>query len=662
MTTKTLLTNSFRVHAAQKFSTEGSLYYAFAGNHIEYPGGDASITTPVDSIQATCSDVYQNMVFGRLLDENASTIMCPRYNWVANTVYAQYDDTDGDLPNKNYFVMVDSNTRKDVFKCLFNNGGLPSTVQPDLNATGADDEYYETNDGYQWKYMFSIPVATFRRFATDAWIPVVPNANVTGNAISGSIDVILVANGGSNYDTVLSGQFTSNNELRINGNELIYLLSDSASSNSDFYNGASITITSGVGAGQLRTISDYIVANGEKRMVLSEAFTFAPDVGSEYEITPSITVKGDGANLVARPLVNTAASNTIYKVEIISRGNNYTFADLAVVGNTGGVSNSATLRAIIPPKGGHGSDVYEECQATSIGISIQFSNNENGSIPINNDIRQIGVIRDPMWANVVFNIANVRGVFQTGDTVLNFSPEHFAGKVTFSENGNTVFGTETSFSAGLAANDYIFISNGTSSALRRIVSITSNSELQVDRAFSYTMSAPADFYKAYVVATGVITNSSANSIQLTNVTGAPNPLYWVSGVGSDAYANISSFAVNGRTAPGGYPFFSFDQRWRYNVQVTAGEFTEDEQVFTSNMATQNAYIHQTNSTYLALTNKYGDIGNTITGNTSGAQANVVSYVIPDLVPMSGKVLYIENTDPFTRANNQSETFKIVLDF
>jgi hypothetical protein len=146
------------------------------------------------------------------------------------------------------------------------------------------------------------------------------------------------------------------------------------------------------------------------------------------------------------------------------------------------------------------------------------------------------------------------------------------------------------------------------------------------------------------------------------MSGAPNPAYLIAGEASDAYANISAISVNGRTAPAGYPLLSFDQRWRYTITTNSGTFQEDEAVFTDNVATQNAFIHQTNTTYVAVTNKYGSIGNTITGATSGAQANVVSYVPPDLVPMSGKVLYIENTDPFTRANNQSETFKIVLEF
>jgi hypothetical protein len=67
---------------------------------------------------------------------------------------------------------------------------------------------------------------------------------------------------------------------------------------------------------------------------------------------------------------------------------------------------------------------------------------------------------------------------------------------------------------------------------------------------------------------------------------------------------------------------------------------------------------------LAVTNLRGVINPTerITGATSGASANVTSVKNPDLVPYSGEVIYIENIDPVTRSNTQTEQIKIVLKF
>ena len=54
----------------------------------------------------------------------------------------------------------------------------------------------------------------------------------------------------------------------------------------------------------------------------------------------------------------------------------------------------------------------------------------------------------------------------------------------------------------------------------------------------------------------------------------------------------------------------------------------------------------------------------ITGNTTGATAIIVANGVsnPDMKPYSGDILYIENRTNVTRATNQIEDFKIVLEF
>jgi hypothetical protein len=667
MSTKFILTKTFRVHAAKQLlesftESANSIYYSFAAKHTEYPGSDSNVVQPTDSVYDTCSGVYSDMIFGKKIDPADINLMIPRYNWVSGTVYAQYDDTDGDLYDKNFYIMVDTGTRKHVFKCLFNNNGVASTVQPDPNATSPSDEFYETADGYQWKFMYSIPVADFRKFATDDYIPVIANNDVASNAINGAIDVILVTSNGSNYDTSLSGEFVSNTEINYGGDDTKLLLGNSASSNTDFYINSSMYLTTGTGAGQIRKITDYSVANNVKIVTLESAFTVSPDIGTEYEITPSINVQGDGSNLVARALVNTAASNSIYKVEILDRGTNYSYASLSITGNTGGVSNAATLRAVLPPKGGHGADVEEELGASTLGLEIKFSNTESGSIPVSNDIRTVGILRDPSWANVSLNITAADGNFIANDTIYNFEPEHFFGTVSTTAGSNTVLGIDTNFGVGIGANDYIFISNNTTTTIRQIVSVTNSSSIEVDSPINFGMTS-GNYYKAYIKAQGTTTSTNGTVLVCNNFTGQPNTSYQVAGYKSDAVASISSIEINGRTVPS-YVFNTFDQRFRYNIITQSGTFEEGEQVFVSNINTQNAYIQQVNTSYIATTNKFGDfdIGDVLTGSNTSATANIISFVVPDLEPMSGKVLYIENTEAFARADNRSETFKVIMKF
>ena len=54
---------------------------------------------------------------------------------------------------------------------------------------------------------------------------------------------------------------------------------------------------------------------------------------------------------------------------------------------------------------------------TALCISISFANTETGTIPVVNDYRQIGLIKDPLFSNVVISTLNLSGSFAVGETV-----------------------------------------------------------------------------------------------------------------------------------------------------------------------------------------------------------------------------------------------------
>jgi len=54
--------------------------------------------------------------------------------------------------------------------------------------------------------------------------------------------------------------------------------------------------------------------------------------------------------------------------------------------------------------------------------------------------------------------------------------------------------------------------------------------------------------------------------------------------------------------------------------------------------------------------------NVITGGTSGGVATAATYATPELQPDSGKIIYIENRRPISRASDQTEDIKIVVEF
>lgn len=451
MANTSLVTNYFNLHNAKQFresisETSNSIYYVFAGRHTPYSGGDEAIPNITNSNDQVNIDPYKKMVFGKRVSNNDVKIMVPRYDWVSNTIYAKYNDSI-DLSSCNFYAVVNAVSNYYVFKVLDNNSNSPSTIQPNFQETAADDEFYSTSDGYIWKYMYTIDKSTFEKFATDDFIPVVPDANVQANAVSGSIDVITINYAGSNYNTYLSNTFISS-DLTVGGDVKVYAIANNASTSNSFYINSFLYIKEGKGLGQIKRIADYRVIGTQKLVTLESEFSIAPDSTSVYEITPSVTITGDGSGAVARALVNTAFANTVYKIEIINKGANYTYATALVVGNTGGVSNSANLSVILGPKGGHGKDPEIELGGKYLGISVSFSNTESGTIPVTNDYRTIGLLKDPLYANVTLALSSPTGIFLDNELV------------TQSNSGAYGYVTEASSSSLSITNAYgIFLTS-----------------------------------------------------------------------------------------------------------------------------------------------------------------------------------------------------------
>ena len=93
------------------------------------------------------------------------------------------------------------NTKDQVFKCLFNNGGIVSNTMPQISIGGElpENPYVETADGYKWKFMYTIPTGLKNKFFTDKYMPVLRDTIVFDNAKDGRIDIVKIIDGGSGY-------------------------------------------------------------------------------------------------------------------------------------------------------------------------------------------------------------------------------------------------------------------------------------------------------------------------------------------------------------------------------------------------------------------------------------------------------------------------------
>jgi len=387
-----------------------SQYYVFTARHT--PSITSYPQTITDSVNETEYQIFEELIFGKLVTTNDVKQMVDRYDWVSGTVYTAYDDADANLYTKNFFTVSYENGAYHVFKCIQNAGGIASTSQPKLSETAADDESYMTADGYYWKYMYSVDSTTFSKFATTAYMPIVVNTSVTEFSTNGSINSILVTSGGNNYVSFSSGYFTN---ISIGGNILIHSISN-GSANTGFYTGSAVYIASGTGAGQVRSIIDYNVIANSYQITVDSAFTPQPDLTSAYQIAPKVNILGDGYGAKAISIVN--GINAIDRVEVISGGYDYTYANVNITGNTGTVlTNSAVARAIISPRGGHGSNIISELNGNKVGISVTFANSESNTISITNDYSTIGILKDPLFANIELTCNTTVG-FQVGETVI----------------------------------------------------------------------------------------------------------------------------------------------------------------------------------------------------------------------------------------------------
>jgi len=221
-----LLTTNFRTHSAAQFlesfsESSNTIYYV--GAHRSIPFTDDINPPSIDNtMQGKYYNIYDDLIFGKHLSPDDVKHMIKNYVWTSGTKYAMYDDISFDLETKNFFVVSTESGSYHVFKCLNNYGGIASTSQPLFSETSADDQLYTTADGYQWKYMYTIDQTTYSKFATAEFVPIIPNANVSGNAISGAINTIIITNPGSQYNSYATGTIK---ESTVNGNTLVYALS-----------------------------------------------------------------------------------------------------------------------------------------------------------------------------------------------------------------------------------------------------------------------------------------------------------------------------------------------------------------------------------------------------------------------------------------------------
>ena len=226
-----LLTDQFRIFTASRLikslqgpdptqsDTEAGIsrdrLYVFIGRPQPWDNENAA-PDPVDSFQEF-SDDFADMISMKRVLANDTIQVIRRTDWIPpeqttgglGYVYDMYrhdysaTKTASSGATKLYdadFYVV--NSQYQVYKCIYNGtspsdpNGKPSTVEP----TGTSTSIITTSDGYRWKYLYTIPVGQVLKFFSNDYMPVLSDIAVTGDAVGGEIDTVVIQASGTGYN------------------------------------------------------------------------------------------------------------------------------------------------------------------------------------------------------------------------------------------------------------------------------------------------------------------------------------------------------------------------------------------------------------------------------------------------------------------------------
>lgn len=206
----------------------------------------------------------------------------------SNTVYKITDSAPRYA--KKFYVR---NSKDQVFKCLFNNEGANSEIQPEITIAGQlpEDPFIELSDGYRWKYLYTIPASKKIKFMSKDWMPVLTDSIVARSAAVGAIDVIKIVNSGTGY--ISNGNSNSAQIVTISGD------------------GTGANVTAKVESGNITALtilnggSGYSYAN----VVIDDTGTTGSNAAFDVVIPPT---NGHGSD----PVYELGASHVMFAVEL----------------------------------------------------------------------------------------------------------------------------------------------------------------------------------------------------------------------------------------------------------------------------------------------------------------------------------------------------------
>ena len=365
-----IITDQIRILNAKNFvagvSSPNNSYYSFVGlpNPTNVQSDwDTNPPPPRDSFDEE-NNYWDTMIALKKINVSDVRQVVQKLFWSSGRTYDMYrhDYSRSNIAKVSgstslysaYYYVLNSDYR--VYICLQNGtdpdnlNGRPSLDEPtftDLEPRSAGS----SNDGYIWKYLYTIKPADIVKFESTDFMPVPAdwetsnnNAEVRDNAIDGSIKIVTITN-------------------------------------------------RGVGVG-----------------TANRTYTRVP-------------IKGDGIGAECTIVINN--DQKVESVTVSNQGSGYTYGNVDLVaGNVPTGTTRPTFNVIIPPKGGHGADIYRELGAYNVLLYSRIENDtQNPDFITGNQIARIGIVENPesFGSSQILTLDKASGVYALKLTGTNAS-------------------------------------------------------------------------------------------------------------------------------------------------------------------------------------------------------------------------------------------------
>ena len=340
-----IITEKFRLHNASQFvesfsEASKSTYYLFIGKATPFTTGTSggSDTTPPTPADAVSNEFYRydSMLAAKLITTSDISNALPRVNWANSTVFDRYDDQ---VTSSNTTTSGASSIYQGNFYFVTSTNNVYKVLNNNSGTAFSGSEPTSTSTspfasgGYILKYMYNITASEATKFLTTDYMPVSTDSTVSAAAVDGKIESLAVS-AGSGYT---------------NGTYYFPVFGDGTSQGTS--SGAIVRGT---------------ISGG----------SFA-DFGLTAGTDTTVHAGGSGYTFANISLTNV-------------------FSDAALSSSTTvGSGTGASIRPIISPKGGHGSNAVNELGGHFVMTNTTLTQAEGDDFTTANDFRNVGIVVDP---------------------------------------------------------------------------------------------------------------------------------------------------------------------------------------------------------------------------------------------------------------------------